>query len=87
MADSGKSSASEVQRLVEDSQAGDRGAFDELVRSFQKRAMLAAVRLLGDANEAAEAVQVAFVKAYLNIRQLCRQGRFLPAIQVRRRLS
>jgi RNA polymerase sigma-70 factor (ECF subfamily) len=57
-------------KLVKASQRGDRGAFDELVRLYQKRAMLVAVRMLGSADEAAEAVQIGFLKAYLNIKKL-----------------
>jgi RNA polymerase sigma-70 factor (ECF subfamily) len=38
--------------------------------------MQVAVRMLGDVNEAAEAVQNAFVKAYLNIDKLKEPGRF-----------
>ena len=56
--------------LVKASQAGERGAFDELVRLYQRRAMQVAVRVLGDANDADEAVQAGFVKAYLNIGKL-----------------
>jgi RNA polymerase sigma-70 factor (ECF subfamily) len=65
-----KANASGTVRLVMASQAGDRGAFDELVRLYQKRAMQVAVRLLGSADEAAEAVQAGFLKAYLNIKKL-----------------
>jgi len=62
--------------LVKASQAGQRGAFDELVRLHQRRAMQVAIRVLGDANEAAEAVQTGFVKAYLNIGKLREPRRF-----------
>jgi RNA polymerase sigma-70 factor (ECF subfamily) len=71
-----KASSSDIERLVEASQAGGRSAFDELVRLYQRRAMQVAVRMLGDANEAAEAVQNAFVKAYLGIDKLREPGRF-----------
>ena len=71
-----QASSREISRLVEASQAGDRGAFDELVRLYQRRAMQVAVRMLGDTNEAAEAVQNAFVKAYLGIDKLREPGRF-----------
>lgn len=71
-----KANSSDVERLVEASQAGDRGAFDELVRLYQRRSMRVGVRMLGDANEAAEAVQNAFVKAYLGIDKLKEPGRF-----------
>lgn len=65
-----RTKASDTVRLVEASQAGDRGAFGELVKVYQRRAMQVAVRVLGDAEEAAEAVQTAFVNAYLNIGKL-----------------
>lgn len=61
---------SDTSQLVKASQAGDRAAFDELVRLYQHLAMYAAVRVLGDAQEASEAVQIGFVNAYLNIGRL-----------------
>ncbi len=60
----------DVCGLVEASRGGDRGAFDELVRLYQVRAMRVAVGILGDANDGCEAVQAGFVKAYLNIDKL-----------------
>lgn len=60
MSNGQKADISDVERLVERSQAGDRGAFDELVRLYQRRAMRVAVSMLGDANEASEAVQAGF---------------------------
>jgi RNA polymerase sigma-70 factor (ECF subfamily) len=74
--DSWKVDTSSVELLVRASQAGDRGAFDELVRLYQRRAMRVAVGILGDANEAAEAVQAGFVKAYLAIDKLKEAKRF-----------
>lgn len=71
-----KGNGDEIERLVRASQAGDRSAFDGLVLRYQRQAMTAAVRLLGDANEAAEAVQESFLKAYLHINRLRRRGRF-----------
>ena len=59
-----------TQQLVEAGRAGDRAAFDELVWLYQRRAMQVAVRILGNADEAAEAVQIGFVNAYLNIEKL-----------------
>ena len=76
MNDSLKVNTSDIERLVKASQVGDRGAFDELVRLYQRRAMQVAVRMLGNANEAAEAVQSGFVKAYLNINKLREPKRF-----------
>ncbi len=56
MNDSLKVQTSDIERLVKASQAGDRGAFDEIMRLYQRRAMQIAVRMLGNADEAAEAV-------------------------------
>ena len=71
-----KANTGSVERLVKASQRGDRGSFDELVVLYQQRAMQVAVRMLGDADEAAEAVQNGFVKAYLNIDKLREPKRF-----------
>ncbi len=76
MNESREANSSDIGRLVEASQAGDRGAFDGLVRLYQRRAMRVAVRMLGDADDAAETVQNAFVKAYLNIDKLKEPRRF-----------
>ncbi len=67
---------SDVERLVEASQAGDRYAFDDLVRLYQRRAVHLAIRLLGNANDATEVVQQAFVTAYLKIDKLREPKRF-----------
>jgi RNA polymerase sigma-70 factor (ECF subfamily) len=74
--DSLKVNADDVEKLVSAGQAGQRGAFDELVRLYQRPAMRIAVKILGNANEAAEAVQDGFIKAYLNINKLKRPKRF-----------
>lgn len=71
-----KINTSDIERLVKASQAGDQGSFDELVGLYQQRAMQVAVRMLGDADEAAEAVQNGFVKAYLSISRLREPKRF-----------
>ncbi len=65
-----------AERLVEASQAGDRGAFDELVRLYQVRAMQVAVRILARADDASEAVQAGFVRAYLNLNKLREPKKF-----------
>jgi RNA polymerase sigma-70 factor (ECF subfamily) len=68
--------ASDIERLVKASQAGDRRAFDEIVRLYQRRAMRISVRILGNVNEATEAVQNGFFKAYLHIDKLRESKRF-----------
>ncbi len=70
MDESHRTTTNDTIRLVKASQAGDRAAFDELVRLYQRRAMQVAVHVLGDAEEAAEAVQLSFVNTYLNIGKL-----------------
>jgi RNA polymerase sigma-70 factor (ECF subfamily) len=74
--DSLTANASDIERLVKASRAGDRDSFDELVRTHQRRAMQLAVRILGSADEAAEVVQDGFVRAYLNIGKLRQPERF-----------
>jgi RNA polymerase sigma-70 factor (ECF subfamily) len=76
VSDGEKANTGDMERLVKASQAGDRGAFDVLVRLCQRRAMQVAVRVLGSADEAAEAVQTGFVKAYLGIGKLREPKRF-----------
>ena len=76
MNDGWKESNGETIRLVEASQAKDRSAFDKLVLFYQRRVMEAAVRILGNAEDATEAVQAGFVKAYLNIGKLKEPARF-----------
>ena len=78
MSDSQKGSVDNIAELAKASQAGQRGAFDQLVRLYQRLAMQVAVGILGDANEAAEAVQIGFVNAYLNIGKLKEPERFEP---------
>lgn len=71
-----KATTCDIEGLVRASRAGDRGAFDELVRFYQRRAMQVAVRVLGDATEAAEVVQDGLIKAYLSIDKLRQPKRF-----------
>jgi RNA polymerase sigma-70 factor (ECF subfamily) len=71
-----KADTGNIERLVKASQAGDRASFDELVALYQRRAMQVALRILGDATDAAEAVQNGFVKAYLSIDKLREPKRF-----------
>ena len=74
--DSLKVNTNDIERLVKASQAGDRSAFNEIVKLYQQQSMRIAVRMLGNADEATEAVQNGFVKAYLNIGKLREPKRF-----------
>ena len=50
--------------LVRKSLAGDRGAFDELIKRYQRQAVAVAYRLLGNTHDALEVTQDAFLKGF-----------------------
>ena len=64
---SGPASASDEQELVERSRAGDRSAFEELVRRHADRLYAVVLRFVADADEAEEVTQEAFLRAWRNI--------------------
>lgn len=78
MNDGPKASIDDTVMLVRATRAGRREAFDRLVRLHQRRALQAAVAILGTADEAADAVQDTFVKAYLSIGKLKQPENFGP---------
>src|SRR5438067_4458592 len=47
--------------------AGDRAAFDELTRRYQRQAVAVSYRLLGNSQDAQEVSQDAFLKAFSNL--------------------
>jgi len=55
---------------------GDRDAFAELVRLYQRRAVSVAYRLLGNVEDASDVSQDAFVRAYQRLGQLDDPSRF-----------
>lgn len=50
--------------------AGDRGAFDELIRRYQRQAVAVSYRLLGNSHDAMEVTQDAFLKAFGSLASL-----------------
>jgi RNA polymerase sigma-70 factor (ECF subfamily) len=60
---SGRSGETDL-RLVERTRAGDAGAFDEIVARHKRAVYSAARRLLGSHEDADEAAQIAFVRAW-----------------------
>jgi RNA polymerase sigma-70 factor (ECF subfamily) len=52
------------QQLVERVQAGEKAAFDLLVRKYQHRVLKLVSRFVNDASEAEDVAQEAFIKAY-----------------------
>jgi len=56
--------------LVDEALAGNKSAFDELVRRYQRCATAVAYRLLGNLQDALEIAQEAFLKAFTNLSSL-----------------
>ena len=69
--------ASEDAKLAERAKNGDTAAYEELVRGHQAVAFRTAYLITGDASEAEDAAQEAFVKAYRAL------GRFRPGAPFR----
>lgn len=63
-----------VQRTLD----GDTGGFDELINRYQRRAVSVAYRLLGNAHDAMEVCQEAFLRAYRALETLQDPERFGP---------
>ncbi len=63
---------------VRQAQRGDRNAFAALVKSYQKRVVSVAYRLLGNSDDARDVGQDAFVKAFKSLSQLDDPTRFGP---------
>ncbi len=53
--------------LVEKTVAGDKAAFDELIRRYQQQAVGVSYRLLGSSHDALEVTQDSFLKAFKSI--------------------
>ena len=66
----------ETLELVTRAQAGDRAAFDALVRATKQRAYSFALRVTGDHETAADAVQDAYVRAYTSLHRFRRRSAF-----------
>ncbi|MFQ5805763.1 MAG: RNA polymerase sigma factor [Phycisphaerae bacterium] len=62
--------------FVRAARAGRRVAFDELVERYQRRAVSAAYRLLGNLHDALEVCQEAFIRAYRHLDSLEEGQRF-----------
>jgi RNA polymerase sigma-70 factor, ECF subfamily len=56
--------------------AGDRRAFEPLVRKHERRVFRVALAVLGNAEDAEEAMQDSFVKAFRHLDQFRREARF-----------
>jgi RNA polymerase sigma-70 factor (ECF subfamily) len=56
--------------LVEQTLAGDRSQFDELIRRYQRQAVAVSFRLLGNTQDALEVTQDAFLKSFSSLATL-----------------
>jgi RNA polymerase sigma-70 factor (ECF subfamily) len=66
----GNTEASTDADLVRATLAGDRNAFDQLVRRYQKQAIALAYQRLGNVDDAQEVTQDAFIKAFSQLSSL-----------------
>jgi RNA polymerase sigma-70 factor, ECF subfamily len=66
--------------LVARCMAGDTDAFEALVERYHRVLFTVAVRMLGDTDEASDAAQNAFIKAYQKLRTFDRSRRFFSWI-------
>lgn len=72
-----KTDSAQVE-LVTRAAGGDHEAFGQLVRTYQRRAVSLAYRLLGNAEDASDVAQDAFVRAFRSLDQLADASRFGP---------
>lgn len=72
--DSGERDAACVKATL----AGDGNAFGRLVEAYERRAVSAAYRLLGNSHEAAEIAQESFLRAFRSLSRLKEPTRFGP---------
>src|SRR6267143_2096111 len=72
----GTSEPSGQDRLVEAAQAGDRDAFDELVKATYADTYTLAYRLTGDEEDARDVVQEAYLRAYRGLKRFRGDAQF-----------
>ena len=63
-------------QLVQQTLSGNRKAFDELIRKYQRQAVAVSYRLLGNSHDALEVTQDAFLKAFANLDTLQKPAAF-----------
>jgi RNA polymerase sigma-70 factor (ECF subfamily) len=68
--------AEEDLRLIERVLSGDRQAFGALVRSHERRVFRVTLAVLGQVEDAEDAMQETFIKAYRHLSQFRRESRF-----------
>jgi RNA polymerase sigma-70 factor (ECF subfamily) len=68
--------ADEDLRLIERVLSGDRQAFEALIRSHERRVFRVTLAVLGQVEDAEDAMQETFIKAYRHLNQFRRESRF-----------
>jgi len=68
--------AEEDLRLIKRVLGGDRQAFEALVRSHERRVFRVTLAVLGQVEDAEDAMQETFIKAYRHLNQFRRESRF-----------
>ena len=63
-------------QLASRAMTGDRGAFDSLIRRYQRQAVAVSYRLLGNSQDALEVTQDAFLKAFSSLASLQKPDAF-----------
>jgi RNA polymerase sigma-70 factor (ECF subfamily) len=63
-------SAADSAQALERAMAGDRGAFDELLRRYERRVLMTAWRLLGSKEDAQDAAQEVFLRLYRHLHRV-----------------
>ncbi|HEX8524267.1 MAG TPA: RNA polymerase sigma factor [Tepidisphaeraceae bacterium] len=63
-------------QLVRDTLSGNRQAYDQLIRRYQRQAVAVSYRLLGNTNDAMEVTQDAFLKSFTSLASLQRPEAF-----------
>jgi RNA polymerase sigma-70 factor (ECF subfamily) len=64
------------EQLVAQAQQGDRAAFEELVKKYQREVYGLACRIVSDAEEAKDMAQQAFLQAFVHIKSFRRDAQF-----------
>ena len=73
-------SRADSARALERAMAGDRAAFDELLRCYERRVLMTAWRMLGSKEDAQDAAQEVFLRLYRHLHRIDPKRPLLPWI-------
>jgi RNA polymerase sigma-70 factor (ECF subfamily) len=68
--------SAEIEALVKQAQAGDKKAFEKLVRTLEKQVYMTAFAIVPDRDEAADITQDTFVKLYHHLKKIRSEAGF-----------